>query len=57
LDRIVGTELSRIAESLGRFFDTFDDDDKVRDRIEQFPTVVQNARTWERLFDVGRSSL
>ncbi|QDP96878.1 phosphotransferase [Microlunatus elymi] len=51
LDRMIGTRLARIAEALTRWGETPDDGQKIRDRIEQFPAVVGNARVWERLLE------
>lgn len=49
LDRMIGQHLSKIAGALGHFFDTQDDDQKIRDRIERLPATVEKARTWEPL--------
>lgn len=51
LDRMIGQRLSAIASALGNFFDTQDAEDKIRDRIEQLPATVANARAWEQLFE------
>ena len=50
LDRMIGQHLSKIAGSLGHFFDTYDDEQKIRERIDQLPETVANARRWEHLF-------
>jgi hypothetical protein len=51
LDRMIGQHLSKIAGSLGNFFDSQDDGPKVRERINRLPETVANARKWEQLFD------
>lgn len=50
LDRMIGQHLSKIAGSLGHFFDTHDDEQKIRARIDRLPETVANARRWEHLF-------
>lgn len=49
LDRLIGYELSKISSALGRFFDEFDDDDPIRDRLERLPAAVETVRRWERI--------
>ncbi|GAB3914353.1 hypothetical protein GCM10011575_45280 [Microlunatus endophyticus] len=51
LDRMIGQHLSKIADTLGRFFDTQDEEQKIRERIERLPDTVANARKWEQLFE------
>lgn len=50
LDRMIGTQLAKIADALGRVAETQDDELRIRDRIEGLPATVENARSWERLF-------
>lgn len=48
LDRLVGTELSRLASSIGRFFSPEQDDNEIRRQLERLAERITTIRRWEQ---------